>query len=102
MIQGGHREINAGMLFKYIMQEASHYTGRKKPAAFILGGYYRFKDAAVLETAYEFSNYRIGLSYDINLSDLNVATNSKGGFEISLKFITPNPFLKGSSAKLFD
>ncbi|HTL81119.1 MAG TPA: PorP/SprF family type IX secretion system membrane protein, partial [Bacteroidia bacterium] len=26
MIQGGHHEINAGMLVKYLMQEASHYT----------------------------------------------------------------------------
>ncbi len=102
MIQGGHREINAGMLFKYILQEASHYTGRKKPAAFVLGGYYRFDDAVVLATAYEFSNYRIGISYDINLSGLHVASQSKGGIEISLKFITPNPFLRGTSQKLFD
>lgn len=30
MIQGGGHEINAGMLFKYVMQDASVYTGRKK------------------------------------------------------------------------
>ncbi|CAN5399225.1 hypothetical protein BH09BAC5_BH09BAC5_01830 [soil metagenome] len=102
MIQGGHHEINAGMMFKYVMQEASHYTGRKKPAAFVLGGYYRFGDAAVLATGYEFSNYHIGLSYDINISNLDIASNKKGGFEISLRFLTPDPFGKGSSAKLFD
>ncbi|CAN5891288.1 hypothetical protein BH11BAC7_BH11BAC7_06560 [soil metagenome] len=102
MIQGGHHEINAGMMFKYVMQEASHYTGRKKPAAFILGGYYRFGDAAVLVTGYEFSNYRIGLSYDINLSDLNTASKSRGGFELALKFIAPSPFGRGSTSKLFD
>jgi type IX secretion system PorP/SprF family membrane protein len=102
MIQGGHHEINAGMMFKYVMQEASHYTGRKKPAAFVLGGYYRFGDAAVIVTGYEFSNYRIGLSYDINLSDLNVASRSRGGFEVSLRFMSPDPFGKGGSSKLFD
>ena len=102
MIQGAHREINTGMLFKYIMQDASRYTGRKKPAAFVLGGYYRFGDAAVIETGYEFSNYRIGLSYDINISGLDVASRSRGGFEVSLRFMSPNPFGKGSSSKLFD
>ena len=102
MIQGGHHEINAGMLFKYVMQEASHYTGRKKPAAFVLGGYYRFGDAAVIATGYEFSNYRIGISYDVNISDLHEASKNKGGFEISLRFMSPDPFGKGSSSKLFD
>ena len=102
MLQGGHHEINAGVLCKYVMQDASHYTGRKKPAAFVLGAYYRFGDAVNLETAYEFSEYRIGFSYDINLSDLNVASKSRGGFEISLHFMTPNPFGKGATSKLFD
>ena len=102
MVQGGHHEINAGMLFKYVMQEASHYTGRKKPAAFVLGAYYRFGDAVNIETAYEFAGYRIGFSYDVNLSDLHVASKSRGGFEISLHFMSPNPFGKGSTSKLFD
>lgn len=101
-IQGGHHEINVGMLFKYITQEASHYTGRKKPAAFVLGSYYRFGDAIDIEAAYEFAGYRIGFSYDVNLSDLNVASKAKGGFEISLHFMSPNPFGKGSTSKLFD
>ena len=87
MIQGGHHEINAGVLFKYLMQEASHYTGRKKPASFVLGGYYRFGDALNIITAYELNSFRIGLSYDVNLSNLTVASKSRGGFEISLRFM---------------
>lgn len=102
MIQGGHHELNAGALFKYVMQQASHYTGRKKPAAFVLGAYYRFGDAVNIETAYEFSAYRIGFSYDVNLSDLNVASKSRGGFEVSLRFMTPDPFGKGTTTRLFD
>lgn len=87
MIQGGHHEINAGMLVKYWMQEASHYTGRKKPAAIVLGGYYRFADALNIVAAYEIYPFRLGLSYDVNLSDLTTASKSRGGFEISLRFI---------------
>lgn len=54
--------------------------------AFILGGYYRLGDAVVLATGYEFSGYRIGMSYDVNLSDLKTASKTRGGFEISLRF----------------
>jgi hypothetical protein len=102
MIQGGHHEITAGMMFKYLMQDASKYTGRKKPSAFALGGYYRFADAFVVATRYEFSNFSIGMSYDINMSDLKTASRSKGGFEVSLRFVNPSPFGKSSSSKLFD
>ena len=102
MIQGGAHGINAGMLFKYIMQDASVYTGRKKPGAFILGGYYRFGDAAVIATGYEFSGFKIGMSYDVNLSDLKTASKARGGFEVSLRFMSPNSFSKSSSSKSFD
>ncbi|CAN5907032.1 hypothetical protein BH11BAC7_BH11BAC7_22390 [soil metagenome] len=99
MIQGGHHEINAGMLVKYLMQEASHYTRSKKPAAFVLGAYYRFGDAVNLVTAYEFNFMRIGLSYDLNLSDLTVASKSRGGFEVSLRFLTTSSMGKMNSKK---
>ncbi len=90
MIQGPHHEINAGMLVKYWMQNASHYTGRKQPAAIVLGGYYRVGDAVNVVTGYEISSFRIGLSYDVNLSGLTVASRSRGGFEISLRYMLTN------------
>lgn len=100
-IQGGHHEINAGLLVKYLKQEASHYTRTKKPAAFVLGGYYRFGDALNIVTAYELNLLRIGLSYDINLSDLTTASKSRGGFEVSMRFMINNGIGKLNS-KLFD
>lgn len=87
MIQGGHHEINAGLLVKYWLQEASVYTGRKKPAAFVLGGYYRFADALNVVAAYEMYPFRLGLSYDVNLSSLTGASQARGGLEISLRFM---------------
>lgn len=101
-VQGGHHEITFGALVKYITQEASHYTGRKKPAAFVLGGYYRYADAFNIVAGIERSSFRIGLSYDVNLSDLTVASKSLGGFEISLRFMTPDPYGKGRTSKLFN
>jgi hypothetical protein len=100
MIQGGHHEINAGMLFKYLMQDASQYTGRKKPAAFVLGGYYRYSDAAVIVAAYEFNGMRVGMSYDLNLSDLKTASKARGGFEVALNYTIANS--KGKSSALID
>ncbi len=99
MIQGGHHEINTGILFKYLMQDASRYTDRKKPAAFVLGGYYRFMDAAVIVAAYEYSGFRLGMSYDLNLSDLKTASKTRGGFEVSLSYMIDNS--KSASSALF-
>ncbi len=100
LVQGGHHEINAGMMFKYLMQDASRYTDRKKPAAFALGAYYRYADAAVLAAAYEFNGFRLGMSYDLNLSDLKTASKARGGFEVSLRYVIANT--RGKSAAMMD
>jgi hypothetical protein len=86
-VQGGHHEINGGTLVKYWMQEASHYTGRKQPAAIILGGYYRFGDAINIVAGYEIASFRADISYDVNLSGLTVASKSRGGFEFALRYM---------------
>jgi hypothetical protein len=41
---------------------------------------------------YEFSNYAVGISYDVNFSKLVTASSFKGGLEVSIRFVTPNPF----------
>lgn len=100
-IQGAVKEITPGMTFQYILQEASKYTKNKKPAAFSLGCYYRLNDAAIALAKFEYANYSIGFSYDINMSKLKTVTNTRGGFEISLRFISPGAFNKSSSKSKF-
>ncbi len=90
--QGSQQEFTPGVNFKYILSEASKYTGRKKASAFSLGGYLRAKDAIILTTMFEFSSYACGFSYDVNVSSLNSVSQTKGGFEIFLRFVFPNPF----------
>jgi len=41
-------------------------------------------DAIIASARFDYGNYGIGFSYDINVSDLKVASNSKGSFEFSL------------------
>jgi type IX secretion system PorP/SprF family membrane protein len=99
--QGATQEITPGLTCQYILQEGSKYTGNKKPAAFSIGGYYRLKDAAIALVRFEYSNYSIGFSYDINLSKLKTVTSTRGGFEISLRFISPGAFGKAQSKSKF-
>jgi type IX secretion system PorP/SprF family membrane protein len=54
---------------------------------FLLGLYYRGKDALILYSGVEFQNYNIGVSYDINLSRLIPASRGRGGFELSAAYI---------------
>lgn len=98
-LQGGVKEITPGMTFQYILQEGSKYTGRKKPCALSLGGYYRVQDAIIAVAKFEYSNYAIGFSYDVNLSKLKTVSKTRGGFEISLRFISPSAFGKRTGGK---
>lgn len=98
-LQGATREITPGLTLQYILQEGSKYTKNKKPAAFSIGGYYRIQDAFIAVAKFEYANYAIGFSYDINLSKLKTVSKARGGFEISLRFISPGAFSKRSSGK---
>jgi len=51
----------------------------------LLGGYYRVKDAVIPYVGFTTTKFQLGFSYDINISSLNTATQSRGGFEISLQ-----------------
>ena len=100
--QGPAQEIYAGTLIRYKMKQDSKYTGFAKGAALSVGGFYRAGDgvAAVLQA--EYANYSVGFSYDFNTSPLRTASMVRGGMEITLRFVTPNPFLKkGSSSILY-
>jgi type IX secretion system PorP/SprF family membrane protein len=99
--QGSAQEINVGMKIRYILRQESKYTGYAKGTAFDIGGYYRWNDAAVVLAQLELGSYAIGFSYDFNTSDLTSASSGKGGFELSLRFINPNPFLSSGTKAMF-
>lgn len=59
----------------------------------------RIGDALILEGGLNYKKVRYGLSYDINLSPLHVASNTIGGIELSIRFIQlyqskPAPFFR--------
>lgn len=61
-----------------------------------LGLWYRNKDALIASMAIDYRVFQVGLSYDINTSGLEVASNNKGGLELSFTYIirTYNPKVK--------
>lgn len=82
--QGRHLELTAGTFWRYVMHEGSIRTGFTDERAVSFGAFYRFKDAIIAAIKYEFKNFNVGISYDINLSTLSSATKSFGGPEISI------------------
>lgn len=92
-MQGPNMEVVAGTYFRIRIKEASKVTGFIKESAFSLGANYRYGDAISPGVFLEISNYAIGLSYDLNVSKLTPATNMRGGFELTLRFLNPSPFL---------
>ncbi len=90
-MQGPYQEMDAGLLFKYIIgvDNASElvYVDKWTSSAVYLGGQYRFKDAFVACAAFELQkSLLIGFSYDINISKLRVASDFRGGMEITLRY----------------
>ena len=52
-----------------------------------IGSWYRLKDAVIPYIGLEFGEWHFGASYDVNISSLKPASNSRGGIEISLIYI---------------
>ncbi len=95
-IQGPSYEINLGMMFRYLVNEGSKYTGSVKGFAISGGAYYRFRDAISPSIEIELAGFTLGYCYDFNVSKLRAASNGFGGSEVYLKFQNPNPFFRFS------
>ena len=81
MYQGNTNEVSLG----------AYAQLNVNPSANILfGGIYRNKDAAIAFVGLQLKNMVFGLSYDVNTSSFNRASNSNGGLELSISLIGRN------------
>jgi len=78
-MQSGSSELNLGTALSVALK------GNFDPKVFF-GAYYRHQDAVIPVVAMDYRNFRVGLSYDVNISSLNEASGGKGGFELSLAY----------------
>ncbi|HET6990711.1 MAG TPA: PorP/SprF family type IX secretion system membrane protein, partial [Bacteroidia bacterium] len=100
--QGKYQEIYAGTLLRFLIGQDSKYTGFKQGSAFSIGGYFRAKDAIAATMLLEYSNYAFGFSYDVNISKLKTSTSARGGVEVTLRYVSPNPFQAKHSISSFN
>jgi len=60
---------------------------RSREISIQFGSNFRLGDAVIPTLEVQYHALRVGLSYDTNISDFNVATRKKGGPEISVEYI---------------
>ena len=79
MFQGVYKELIFGNLGKYtLVNERGQYRA-------LYGGlFYRGGDAGYAFIGMDYDNWHAGLSYDLNLSNLNPASLKRGGWEVAL------------------
>ena len=95
MSQGPAFETNMGAYFKIFFVQ-----NKPNENAFYIGPFYRIvgqdnvtakggiaSEALILAARLDYSTFTMGISYDLNFSDLTVASNTAGGFEISVQHV---------------
>ncbi|MBK9735463.1 MAG: PorP/SprF family type IX secretion system membrane protein [Saprospiraceae bacterium] len=99
MAQGPHRSLNAGANFRFAMGPSK--TSNQSWEA---GAWYRIgnkvpsglhSDAVILSTRFNYEEFGIGFSYDINVSGLRAASPANGAFEFSLIYNICGPESRG-------
>ncbi len=80
--QGTFSEVFFGSNLKYYYSSSSSLKRN-----LYAGLWYRNKDAFIAMVGMDYNEWRAGVSYDINVSDLDVASNNRGGIEFSLIYI---------------
>lgn len=93
MIQNGNRQLLCGVM--YGMNIMEYDSG--DPDILYVGAFMRWGDAVIPVVKVGFNHVSVGLSYDVNISKLNVVSNWRGGLELSVVY---RDFLKIRSSTL--
>jgi type IX secretion system PorP/SprF family membrane protein len=80
--QNGNQQLLGGAMFGL---DVSGYED-EEAAAFYFGSFLRVGDAVIPVIKLDFNHMSIGVSYDVNISKLNVVSNWRGGLELSLSY----------------
>jgi type IX secretion system PorP/SprF family membrane protein len=95
-------DVVLGSYIRYNLKEKSKYSQFSNGAAMNFGLHYRFGDAFIPSILMEFGSFAFGVSYDVNLSGLSSVSSGQGGYELSIRYVSPNPFAaRKSQARFF-
>ena len=99
MFQGPHREFNFGTSVRFGMGNSRSGGQSWQAGAWLRAGTQQnggaHLDAIVLATRFDFDEYGIGFSYDINVSSLSNVSYGNGAFEFSLIYNICGPENRG-------
>ncbi len=93
MLQGPSFQVNSGTSFKFLL--GSGHGNFSNFQAFQIGTWVRVSnkvetgvltDAVILSTRFDYNQFSIGFSYDLNISALQPASNNNGAFEFALLY----------------
>ena len=80
--QGGNRQLLAGALLGLEINQFDH----EETPVFYIGSFIRWGDALIPVVKMDFNSMTIGISYDVNISKLNVVSNWRGGLELTATY----------------
>ena len=82
-IQGPFKETIGGALYSWKL------GGDPESAPYVLhaGAFLRWKDALIPVIKVDMNSLSVAISYDVNVSQLKTASQSRGGFELSVAYI---------------
>ena len=78
--QGKYHELDFGGLLQY-------KTHNINVSSVYFGGLLRFKDAIIINMQLDYKDFTFGITYDINISTLKIASNGYGGLELSMIYL---------------
>jgi hypothetical protein len=99
MWQGPSFQVNTGVSLKFLLS-----GNRRTYSAFQIGTWARIAnkiesgvlmDAMILSTRFDYDNFSLGFSYDVNVSELVPASNNNGAFEFALIYKICGPERRG-------
>ncbi len=87
-------EITGGGFIRCSFGQISKITGINKGSGIAFGLLYRYNDAYIPTIEYDNANFTFGVSYDVNYSQLSVASKLRGGLQLSLRISEGSNFLR--------
>lgn len=81
MTQANAQQWNIGTAFNYDVNEDFYWFA---------GVWTRIKDAVIVGTGFDYKSLKLGITYDINISEFRGATNTVGAIELGAVYIFRN------------
>jgi type IX secretion system PorP/SprF family membrane protein len=80
--QGGNNQMQGGFMFKHDLVKMDE----EETISLSAGSFLRWNDAVIPVIKLDLYELSIGLTYDVNISKLRAASQSRGGYELTLSY----------------